>query len=64
METTLSLGGHVLRDQFGQLKHCHLLLATEECLEGVVGIDGALVLRVLKTILLDVVPKLLGDLAA
>src|SRR6185312_16592270 len=54
----LSLGCcllHVLAD---------LRFATENNLEGGVGVDVALVLLVLKTVLLDVRPELLGELSA
>jgi len=55
---------HVLADILRQLKHGCGTLATEKSFELVVGIDVALVLRVLETMLLDVVPDALGDFTA
>src|SRR6478736_1639332 len=54
----------VLADQLGHVEHADLRLATEHGLEGVVGVDHAAVLLVLKTVLLDVHPELLGELRA
>lgn len=50
-------------DQLGHLKHRHLSLATEDGLKGGVSIDVGLLGCVLETILLDVVPKFLGEFA-
>src|SRR5207245_8073913 len=52
----------VLRDQLGHLEQADLLLAPEDLLERLVGVDHPAVLAVLQLVLLDVVPELLGDL--
>jgi len=54
----------VLRDELGHLEHADLALATEDNLQRGIGIDLLLVLLVLETVLLDVVPELLGELRA
>lgn len=51
-------------DEFGHLEHAHALLAIEDSLQRVVSIDLGLLLRVLKLVFLDVVPKLLGQIGA
>jgi len=53
---------NVARDEFGHLEHAHLALAVKNCPERVVGVDLGALCLVLKTVLLDVVPKLLGHL--
>jgi len=52
--------GEMPGDQFGHLKHADLLLAVEHGLESFVGIDERPFLGILKFVLLDVVPELLG----
>ena len=54
----------MLADELGHVEHADLSFATENNLEGGVGVDVAAVLFVLKTILLDVRPELLGELSA
>ena len=54
----------VLRNQFGHFKHRNDLLAVEHGSELFVGIDHAPIDGVLQLVLLDVVPKLLGDFGA
>ncbi len=55
---------HVLADILRQLKHGCGTLATEQSPELVIGIDVALVLLVLETLLFDVIPDTLRDLTA
>jgi len=50
-------------NQLGHLKHADLLFAVENCLQCVVRIDEGFLLGVLKLVLLDVFPKLLGKLS-
>lgn len=52
------------RDEFGHLEHRDLLLAIEDRLQLVIGIDLGLFLSILQAVLLDVCPELLGDLCA
>ena len=54
----------VLVNELGHLEHADLLLAAEDGFEFVVGVDQRALLRILKPVLLDVVPELLGHLAA
>jgi len=54
----------LLRHQLGHLEHRNLLLAAEHRLQLFVGIDQALVDRVLQLVLLDVIPDLLRDFGA
>ena len=54
----------VVRYELGHFEHRHLLLAAENLLEPIVGIDQAPVDRVLKLVLLDVRPDLARDLGA
>jgi hypothetical protein len=56
-------GLDVLRDELGHLEHGHLLLAAEDRLKLRISVDVRALLRILETILLDVVPELLRDLA-
>ena len=49
------------RDELGHLKHADLALAVENRSERVVGIELSSLSFVLKAVLLDVVPKLLGE---
>ena len=49
-------------DELRHLEHAHLALAVEYRSKRVVGIDLSSLFLVLKTVLLDVVPKLLGEL--
>ena len=50
------------RDEFGHLEHAHLALAVKYRPEIVVGVDLRSLFLVLKTVLLDVVPELFGEL--
>jgi hypothetical protein len=52
------------RDELGHLEHAHLALAIEDCPERIVGIDHRSLLFILKTVLLNVVPKLFRKLGA
>ena len=52
---------NVARDEFGHLEHAHLALAVENRAERIVGVDLRSLGLVLKTVFLDVVPKLLGQ---
>ena len=54
--------GDVARDEFRHLEHAHLALAVKNRPERIVGVDLSSLCLVLQTILLDVVPKLLGEL--
>jgi hypothetical protein len=54
--------GNVTRDELGHLEHAHLALAVKYGPERVVGIDLRPDFFILKTVLLDVVPKLFGEL--
>jgi hypothetical protein len=47
------------RNVFGHLKHGHLLFASKNSFERIVGIDQCLLLRVLKLVFFDVIPQLL-----
>ena len=49
-------------DELGHLEHADLALAIEDGPERIVRIDLSSFGLVLKTVLLDVVPKLLGEL--
>ena len=49
-------------DQFGHLEHADLALAVEDGPERIVRIDHNPFFLILATVLLDVVPKLLGKL--
>ena len=49
------------RDEFRHLEHAHLTLAIENRSERIVSVDLRLLCLVLKAVLLDVVPKLLGQ---
>ncbi len=49
------------RDEFGHLEHADLALAIENRSKGVVSVDLGSLGFVLKAVLLDVVPKLLGE---
>ncbi len=49
------------RDELGHLEHAHLTLAIENRSERIVSVDLSLLGLVLKAVLLDVVPKLLGQ---
>src|SRR5437660_6047290 len=51
----------VVRDQFGHLEHRYLPFAAEDLTQLVVSVDQAPVDGILKLVLLDVVPNLLGD---
>src|SRR6266568_6086405 len=53
----------VFVDQSGHFEHGDLS-ATEDGTEVLVGVDHAAVLRILKTLTLDVAPQFLGDLGA
>ena len=53
---------NVSRDELGHLEHADLTLAVEYRSERFIGIDHGSLFLVLTTILLDVVPKLLGEL--
>src|SRR6266496_5157387 len=53
----------VFVDQSGHLEHRDLA-AAEDRTEVLVGVDHAAVLRILKTLTLDVAPEFLGDLGA
>jgi hypothetical protein len=50
------------RDELGHLEHAHLALAVKYRLECIVGVDLSSDFFILKTVLLDVVPELLGEL--
>ena len=50
------------RDELGHLEHAHLALAVKYRPERVVGVDLRSHFFILKTVLLDVVPELLGEL--
>ena len=52
----------VARDEFRHLEHAHLALAVKNRSEVIVGVDLRSLRLVLKTVLLDVVPKLFGEL--
>ena len=52
---------NVARDKFGHLEHAHLALAVENRSERVVSVNLRPFGFVLKAVLLDVVPKLLGQ---
>ena len=52
----------VARDELGHLEHADLALAVKNRSERIVGVDLRSLGFVLKTVLLDVVPKLLGQL--
>jgi hypothetical protein len=56
--------GDVTGNELGHLEHRDGLLATEDRLQLVVGVDLGLHLLVLETVLLDVGPELLGELRA
>jgi hypothetical protein len=49
-------------DEFRHLEHAHLALSVEYWPKRVVGIDLGSLFLVLKAVLLDVVPKLFGEL--
>ena len=51
------------RNVFRHLEHCNLFLASKNSFEGIVSIDQRLFLCVLKFVLLDVLPDLLGHFA-
>jgi len=53
---------NVSRDEFRHLEHAHLALAVKYRPERIVGVDLSSLFPVLKTILLDVVPKLFRKL--
>jgi hypothetical protein len=53
----------VLVDQFGHVKHGHLLFATEDRAEVFIRVDHAALFSILQVVLLDVCPQLLGDLS-
>ena len=50
------------RDEFRHLEHAYLALAVKYCPEGIVRVDHRSLFLVLKAVLLDVVPELLGEL--
>ena len=50
------------RDELGHLEHADLALAVEDRLERIVRINHGPFFLILTTVLLDVVPKLLGKL--
>ena len=52
---------NMARDELGHFEHADLALAVENRSERVVGIDLCSLGFVLKTVLLDIVPKLLGQ---
>lgn len=54
----------VLRDQLGHLEHGYGGLAAKDLFELVIGVNVALVLLVLKTVLLYIFPDLLCNLGA
>ena len=54
----------MLRDELGHLEHTHLALTVEYRPERVIRVDHGSFLFILATVLLDVVPKLLGKLGA
>ena len=54
----------MLADQLRHVEHADLSFATKDNFESSVGIDVTTILFVLKTILLDVHPELLGELCA
>ena len=49
-------------DEFGHLEHADLALAVEDGLERIVRIDHGPFFLILATVLLDVIPELLGEL--
>lgn len=49
--------------QFGHFKHGHLALAAKDSLQLFVSVDVGLLGLILQTMLFDVVPQFLGDLA-
>jgi len=49
--------GEMLRNELGHFEHVDRLLAIEYFLEFIVGVDIALILRILKVVLLDVCPE-------
>jgi hypothetical protein len=51
---------HMPRNVFGHLKHGHLLFASKNSFERIVGVDQRFLLCVLKLVFLDVIPKLFG----
>ena len=60
-ETILRLT-NVARDELRHLEHTDLALAVENRSKRIVGVDLSSLYLVLKTVFLDVVPKLLGQL--
>ena len=52
----------VPRDELGHLEHADLALPVEDGLERIVRIEHGPFLVILATVLLDVVPELLGEL--
>ena len=50
--------------QLGHLEHTHLFFAVKHGLEGVVSIDECFLLRILKFVLPDVLPKFLCEFSA
>jgi hypothetical protein len=58
-----SLRLQVTRNELGHLEHRNSLFTVEDGLELVVGVDLGSHLGVLKLVLLDVVPKLLGKVS-
>jgi hypothetical protein len=60
-ETQIAYLTNVARDELRHLEHADLALAIENRSERVVGVDLRSFRFVLKAVLLDVVPKLLGQ---
>ena len=64
----ISLTGILLNevagDELRHLEHAHALLTVENRLQQIVSVDLGLLLRILKLVLLDVVPQLLGQIRA
>lgn len=64
LESTYDMLRQVSGDQLGHLEHGDGTLAAENLLKLLVGVDVALVLRILEIVLLDVGPEFLYDLGA
>lgn len=56
--------GEMLCDELGHLEHVDHLLAPEDFLQGVIGVDVALVVGILELVLLDVRPQRFDDFRA
>src|SRR5687767_6732713 len=64
MEKISGSSGNVTRDELSHLEHRHLGLASKHGLQLVVRVDLSPHLLVLKTVLFDIGPELLGELCA